>query len=509
MNARWLCALLFRLAVPMALVGPTVAEVRLPKIFSDHAVLQRDVPIRVWGWAEPSAAIAVDFHGQHIATTANRLGEWVAWLMPERAGGPYSLSVASSHGEPATTIHDILMGDVWLAAGQSNMEMPLLGFPPSATVKDSAAEIAAANHPNVRLLLVPENGSPYPLDDEPSSWTLCTPETAARFSAVAYFFGRSLSETEHVPIGLIDATWGGTPADAWISMDTFGSDPALIPAFASRADFARNLVRSDAILAADKRDDAAAAAAGRPMPQHMWHPSQTSWMPASIYNGMVAPLTPYSIKGFVWYQGETNSSPDRAPHYRRLFQALITDWRSRFAQGDLPFVYAQISSFTSPGEDWGMVRDAQRRALSLRNTAMAVTLDVGEAGNVHPPDKQTVASRLALAARAIAYHEDISYASPLFREVTSEPGALRVWFDNSQGLSAGAGRLTDFELAGDDHRFLPAEAQLDGQTVVVKSAAVSQPVFVRYGWNGVVQGYIINNAKLPASTFTSEEDPRR
>ena len=483
------------------------AEIRLPQLLSDHAVLQRDAPVRIWGWAEPGARLTVTFHKQTVAATADRLGEWTAWLMPEPAGGPYTLTVAGSATDSPKTVTDLLLGDVWLASGQSNMEMPLLGFPPGAVIRDSASEIAAANHPRIRLLHVPQKSSSYPLDDQPAQWTLCTPETAAKFSAVAYFFGREISEKEHVAIGLIDSTWGGTPADSWVSMDAFGADPSLLPAFASRAAFAENITRKDAIVAADQRDDEEAKAAGRPAPSHMWHPNETSWSPSGLYNGMIAPLTPYSLKGFLWYQGETNSAPDRAPYYTALFKGLIADWRSHFAQGDLSFLYVQISSFNSPPEDWGLVRDAQRRALTLRNTAMAVTLDVGDPGNVHPPDKKTVASRLALAARATVYNENVPYSSPLFRQVTTEPGKLRVWFDHAEGLTS-RGPLTGFEVAGEDHQFVPAEATIDGQSVVV-SATVSHPRFVRYGWSNVVPRSFYNAAGLPASTFTSEDRPVR
>ena len=486
-----------------------MAEIRLPRIFSDHAVLQRDGPIRVWGWASPGAELTVTLHGQASRTVADRLGEWTAWLAPEAAGGPYRLSVEGKGAEGSLTVSDVLIGDVWLASGQSNMEMPLNGFPPSAVVKDAAEEIKHANQPLVRLMLVERRASDYPLDDLTSTWTTCTPETAAKFSAVAYFFGREISAREHVAVGLIDSSWGGTPADSWVSLEGLASDAALMPVFRNRARFVQGYADRELTLAADKREDAEARAAGRPAVVHRWQPSEESWRPGGLYNGMIAPLAKYSIKGFLWYQGETDSSPERAPLYRRLFGALITDWRAQFAQGDLPFLFAQISSFNSPAEDWGTVRDAQRRTLALANTAMAVTLDVGLAGNVHPPDKQTVAARLALGARAIAYREPVPYASPLFREATTQPGAMRVWFDHAEGLRSHGGSVAGFELAGADHLFMPANARLEGDSVVVESRAVVDPRYVRYGWSGVVTDWLYNAAGLPASTFTSEESYSR
>jgi sialate O-acetylesterase len=228
---------------------------------------------------------------------------------------------------------------------------------------------------------------------------------------------------------------------------------------------------------------------------------------------MIAPYVPYSVKGFIWYQGETNSGHDRAAYYRTLFPALIRDWRAQFAQGSLPFFFVQISSFNSPGEDWGLVRDAQRRTLSVSDTAMAVTLDIGTPDNVHPPDKQTVGGRLALAARAMVYGEHVDYTSPLFRQATTEltPDgnvAMRVWFDHAEGLGTHGKPLAGFELAGEDHHFVPAQARLDGATVIVSASGLKHPVYVRYGWSGVVDSYLYNAAGLPASTFTSEEFPR-
>jgi sialate O-acetylesterase len=504
-----------RLAIFLLCVLPLAtlarAEVRLPHVLSDHAVLQRDRPIHIWGWATPGAHVQVHFHAQSVPAIADRLGEWSLWLAPESAGGPYTLTV-SGDGSPLT-LSDLLVGDVWFASGQSNMEIPLMGFPGSAVIKDADKEIAAAHHPKIRLLLVEKKSSDYPLNDEPGTWTLCTPETATRFSAVAYFFGREIAAKENVPIGLIDSTWGGTPADSWISMDTFGSHPELLPAFASRARFANPQANAEASIAAEKAETAAARAAGQPLPHFDWHPDEISWLPAGLYNGMIAPFIPLTLRGFLWYQGETNSAHDRAPYYESLFSALIGDWRMHFAQGNLPFLFVQISSFNSPQEDWGRVRDAQRRTLAVANTAMAVTLDVGEADNVHPPDKQTVAHRLALAARHMVYGEaDLPYASPLFREATADlqpdgSTALRVWFTHAQGLTAHGQPIDAFELAGADHHFVPAQARIVGETVVVSSPDLKNPVYVRYGWMGVVNHNLDNAAGLPASTFTSENWP--
>lgn len=488
------------------------AEVRLPHVISDHAVLQRGRPIHIWGWASPGAHLQVEFHQQRVAAEVNNIGKWSLWLAPEAAGGPYVLSITGDG--PETRVNDLLVGDVWFASGQSNMEMPLSGFPPTASVKDAAKEIAASTNPRIRLLLVEERSSDFPLNDLEESWTLCTPETAKDFSAVAYFFGREIAARENVPIGLIDSSWGGTPADSWISMDTLGTNAELFPAFASRARFADKLTDVDDVIEAELREDAEAKAAGKAAPDHPWHPYETSWLPAGLFNGMVAPYIDYTIKGFLWYQGEANSSFERAPAYRTLFPALIADWRAQFKQGNLPFLYAQISSYNSPGENWGEIRDAQRRALTVTNTAMAVTTDVGDYNNVHPADKQTVAFRLALAARAMVYGERLAYQPPLFRETTMElqadgTTALRVWFDHADGLTANGKPITGFEVAGVDHKFVAAQARLDGETVVVSSVAMAHPVYVRYAWPSYFGGALYNAAELPASTFNSDASPLR
>ena len=488
------------------------AEVRFPKMLSDHAVLQREAPIHVWGWSTPEAHLTARFHKQTVEARADALGKWSLYLAPEEAGGPFALTLSGDG--PDRTLSDLLVGDVWFASGKSNMEMPLNGFPPMAVVKNAAKEIAAARNPRLRLLLVEHKSSDYPLNDITTSWTECTPETAATFSAAAYFFGREIAAKENVPVGLVDSTWGGTPADSWVSLDTLGTHSELLPAIASRARFADSQADLDLIVAAEKREDETAKAQGKAAPRHGWHPSESSWSPAALYNGMIAPFTPMTIKGFLWYQGETNSAHDRAPVYDTLFAGLIGDWRIHFQQGSLPFLYVQISSFNSPGEDWGLVREQQRRVLSVANTAMAVSLDVGLVDNVHPSDKQTVGARLALAARGMVYGERVTYTGPLYRQATSEllpngKTAMRVWFDHAEGLNSHGQPTGDFELAGEDHHFLPAESRIEGNTVVVSSNSVAHPRFVRYGWNSVVTHSLYNSAGLPASTFSSEPSPLR
>jgi sialate O-acetylesterase len=277
-----------------------------------------------------------------------------------------------------------------------------------------------------------------------------------------------------------------------------------MPIFATRARFADEQGRAARVQAAEKREDAAALGAHQPLPNHPWHPDETSWIPGALFNGMIAPMTSYSIKGVIWYQGETDSAPATAPIYARSFSAMIGDWRSHWREGNFPFLFVQISSFNSPGEQWGMVRDQQRRTLAVSNTAMAVSLDIGTRDNVHPPDKQTVGARLAAAARGMVYGEAVDYSGPMFRQATQDGSAMRVWFDHAKGLTGKGGELTGFEIAGADKHFVPASAVIDGSSVEVRSNAIKTPEYVRYGWENFTGANLYNAAGLPASTFTSE-----
>jgi len=491
----------------LLLAAPVLsAEVRLPQLLSDHAVLQREDPIHIWGWSAAMEKVQVEFHSQKRSTVANQHGEWELWLAPESAGGPFTLRVTGESGTPIV-YNDMLVGDVWLASGQSNMEMPLKGFNPGTLVKNGAAEISAANLPQVRLLLVKKKTSNFPVDDISGNWTLCTPDTAPDFSAVGYFFGRELQQKEHVPIGVIDSTWGGTPVEAWTSMDALTADANLMPVFVTWSHLADEQTEVPAMLAEEKLEDAAAERAHQPKPQHPWHLFSEAWGPDQLYNGMIAPLTRYGIKGVIWYQGETNTPPSRAPLYNRLFSTMIADWRSDWKQGDFPFLFVQISSYRVPIDTWGVVRDQQRRTLSVANTAMAVTIDVGDPDNIHPADKETVGARLALAAEAMVYApgKGLEYSGPLYRRVTREGSGLRVYFDHAGSeLHVRGDKLLGFEIAGKDHSFMPASAIIEGKTVLVSSPEVPDPVSVRYGWQNLTDGNLYNTSGLPASTFTSE-----
>jgi sialate O-acetylesterase len=486
---------------------PLLAEIRLPGVFSDHAVLQRDRPVRVWGTALPGEVISVQFHAQSATTVTDEIGEWEAWLRPEPAGGPYTLGISGSQSSRLKK-KDLLVGDVWIASGQSNMNMPLKGFNAGMLIKDGEKEIAAADHPRIRMLIQKKATSNVPQYQSDNTWTECTPDTAPNFSAVAYFFGREISKREDVPVGLIDITWGSTPAHSWIS-PTGISEANLTSVVADAGAIAQDQARADRIRALYKEEDDANKREGKPIEIHPAIPNDHagSWMPGTLFNAMISPYTRYAIKGVIWYQGETDAAPVRSAYYQRVFSTLIQDWRRHWAQDDFPFLFVQISSFHSTPELWAQVRDAQRRTLSLVNTGMAVSLDVGVENNIHPPNKQTVAARLAANALHIAYGEAVEFSSPLFLQTSVEQNSIRCWFTHADGLNTQGSSLGDFEVAGEDGRFVPAVAHIEKigsyDTIIASAPSISAPRFLRYGWNGVVTHFVYNRAGFPLGTFTS------
>jgi sialate O-acetylesterase len=477
-----------------------LANITLPVVLSDGVVLQRGMPIHIWGKAAPGEAVQVSFNKQSKSSSADFAGRWHIYLMPEAAGGPFELRVT---GQNEIVLHDVLVGDVWVASGQSNMEYPMVGW--NGTSKEAADEIPRANHPTIHLLKVAHTYSEHPLDDlTPTKWMACTPDSVREFSAVAYFFAKEIASHEKIPIGVIESSWGGTVAEAWTSLDGLSSNPALMPIFAHRAHMMDHQIETDLVQPHEQELKRQAREKGLPEPLFAWHPDPHSWEPAALYNAMIAPLTPLAIRGVIWYQGESNSPLERAPHYGTLFETLVRDWRNHWAIGDFPFLYVQIANFKSDElENWATVREGQRQALAVANTAMAVTIDIGNPNDVHPTDKLTVGSRLSLAARALSYGERIEYSGPMFREVTREGHGLRLWFDHAATLQTGPRGLCGFEVAAEDDKFVPAQVKIDGSTIVVSNAAVDLPIHVRYAWENSPECPFFNQIGLPASPFTA------
>jgi len=491
--------------------GGLLADVRVSSLFADHMVLQRDRPLRIWGKADPAEPVTVRFRQQSVATTTDDTGRWSVMLQPEPAGGPHELTVA---GRNTIRIGDVLVGDVWVASGQSNMVWRL------DQSNHSAQEIAAANYPQIRFYQVQNSTSPVPLDDVKAAWRVCTPQDAGVFSGVGYFFARHLHQKLNVPVAILQSAWGGTPAESWISMTGLASDPALISVYADWAErvenYPVNQSRYEVQLKEWETASARAKAEGRPGPARPAAPAGPTHphLPSALYNAMIHPLTPYAIRGASLYQGENNATRNRAYVYRRLFPALIQDWRRIWGQGDFPFLFVQLANYAKTNNSqWAELREAQLMTLQLANTGMAVTIDIGEAQDIHPKNKQDVGLRLAFAARAIAYGEKVEYSGPLYRQIAIEGDTARVYFDHAgSGLMAkGGADLTGFEIAGADRRYVPAQARIEGATVVVSSPEVSRPVHVRYAWADNPSCNLYNGDGLPASPFRSEIwlDPMR
>lgn len=481
------------------------AAVKLPALISDNMVLQQRMPVRIWGTATPGEEVTVTLGQTTVKAFALEDGRFEVFLPPLQAGGPYDLTIAGSN---TISIRNVLVGEVWVASGQSNMVWPLRNS------TNAEKEIAAANHPQIRFFQVKTTVSATPQSDVTDAvWKVCTPENAPGFSGVGYFFARHLLETRGVPIGILQSAVGGTPAQAWTRHEALFDDMNLhwyLDNWEKAAkQYPQQKVKYEQALAKWKKEAAAAKAAGKAAPRAPGQPQGAPGHPHSpsgLYNGMIAPLIEYGIRGAIWYQGEANGGPTDNELYRRLFAAMILDWRKQWGQGQFPFLWVQLASFNPPGREWSVVRDSQTATLELANTGQALAIDVGEPNDIHPKDKLTVGNRLALAARAVAYGERIVYSGPVQRGVTRERNALRVWFDHvGSGLAAkGQQPLTGFRISNSDMRFFKAEAVLEGNTVVLSSPLVKEPVYVRYAWENDPVANLINQEGLPAVPFRTD-----
>lgn len=483
------------------------AEVKLAGVFADHMVLQRDVPVPVWGSAAPGEKIALSIADSKAEATAGEDGKWMARLPALKAGGPFELIVA---GKNTVTLTDVLVGEVWVCGGQSNMELKL------ERAAGAPEAIAAAKDPLLRQFRVKGNIPSQPAKDVRGEWQTASPETVKAWSATGYFFGRELRDKLNVPVALIHNAVSWTPAEAWTSRETLEADPALKPivqrwdqwtaAYAPAYQLYQQKLK-DWHVEADKAKAEGKAVPAEPVapanPQHIHHA-------IALYNGMVAPLMPYAIRGVIWYQGETNAP--RADQYRKLFPAMIRDWRSHWGQGDFPFLYVQIAPLDAGPLDRAELRDAQRETLSVPNTAMIVTLDIGDRKNEHPTNKKEVGRRLWLAAQKLAYSQNVEWSGPLYKSMRLDGRSICLSFDSvGKGLAAkGDAGLKGFTIAGEDKHFVPAEARIEGETVVVSSAKVEKPVAVRYAfanWPGEENVTLFNAAGLPASSFRTDDWP--
>ncbi len=478
-------------------------DVTLAPLFADHAVLQQGKPTPVWGQADPGERVEVRFGDQRVGATAGADGRWMALLEPLTAStSPADLIVA---GKTTVTVSNVLVGEVWLCAGQSNMEWPVSGS------ADAGPELAAAQQPMIRLFRVPHRLAESPVATTLATWEPCTPQTAGGFSAIAFAFGRDLQQRLGIPVGLIQVTWGGSPIESWLSPAPLVLDPRFSAVhqrwLQALHDFPEAKAAYETNLAAWQADQEAAAKKKapftKPRPREPWGPGHVA-TPSGIFNGMVHPLLPYAARGLLWYQGESNTS--RAHEYGPLFQELIASWRRHLAQPDLHVLWVQLPNYRAPeGQDWAALREAQASALALPLTGQAVAIDLGDPNDLHPRNKREVARRLGLLARAWVYGSTVDHSGPLFAGATQEGRTLRVRFDHAgSGLIARNKPVQSLFVAGADRRFFPATARIDRETLVVSAPEVPEPVAVRYAWSNAPEANLYNGAGLPAVPFRSD-----
>jgi sialate O-acetylesterase len=493
-------------AAVFSLTNLTAQALNLPRSFSDHMVLQRDLPVRIWGWAEPAQEVEVSFAGQKKTTTAAESGKWMVTLDPLAASAdPGELSVVA--GSQRLTFKNVLVGEVWICSGQSNMEWTL-----DAT--DKAKEfIAAANYPQIRQFKVPHVTNPKPQKDLPGEWKVCSPTTVPQFTGVGYHFGLQLYKKLNVPIGLINTSWGGTRIEPWTDPEAFALSPKLksVSDFIAHAD--ENYRRSvsnklnqiqtwvnQTREALEKQTDIPAFPG--PIPEH---PLSQAGNATAIYNAMVAPLVPYGIRGAIWYQGESNNGEGML--YFEKMKALIGSWRRLWGQGDFPFLYVQLAPYRYGNpEALPGIWEAQCAALSIPNTGMAVITDIGNVSDIHPRNKEEVGRRLSLWALAKTYgQQGLEYCGPIYKSMKVEDNKVILTFDHGEGLKSLDGKpLAWFTIAGEDKHFTEAKAEIVGDTVVVSSEALPNPVAVRFAWRETAEPNLVNGAGLPASPFRTD-----
>ena len=480
------------------------AEVKLPAIFGDHMVLQRDTGVPVWGTAAPGEEVTVSIAGQTVTAKAGADGKWSVKLTKLTAAGPHTLTVK---GANTLTFSDVLVGEVWLGSGQSNMAMTV------NRAKDYEAEQAAAKFPLIRMFTEASSAANAAQSEGKGKWVVCAPETVGGFSATAYFFGRELHKALNVPVGLINSSVGGTPIESWIAPESQAASPELKGFFESARN-AKKLTdpnqakaKFDTDLAKWQEAAKKAKADGKPAPRRPQDPvalAERKGNVGGLFNGKIAPLIPYAIRGALWYQGEANSAPEKAVFYHAQLSLLVSNWRALWGH-DFPFAWVQLPNFGGAGRDWPLVREAMLKTLALPKTGMAITIDIGEEKDIHPKNKQDVGRRLAAWALGTVYGQAVATSGPLPAGHQVRGSDVVLSFKHTDGgLIAKGGELKGFVIAGADQQWKPAQARIEGHTVIVSHPDVKQPVAARYGWENFPVCTLFNGAGLPATPFRTD-----
>jgi sialate O-acetylesterase len=502
--------------------SPARAEVHLPRVFSSHMVLQQEKPIVIWGWAQPNETVTVTLDSASAQAQANESGEWKATLPAMKAAGPFTLKVT---GSSSVEFDDVMVGEVWLCSGQSNMEMGI------GAAADGQKEISEADHPGIRLLLVAKKWDPLPQTNIDGEWKVCSPKTVAEggwsgFSAAGYYFGRELSKKLGVAIGLIDSSWGGTRIEPWTPPEGFAKAPALAgdynlvqladPTTPRHQERLKQVLDETEQWVASARQALTGQTIVPPMPSYPAEllPAHDVQNSTALYNGMIHPFVGFAMRGAIWYQGEANLG--EGVHYADRMKALIGGWRSIWHEGDFPFYFVQIAPYNyggNPEKEAEFWEGQAAAAQSIPNTGMAVINDIGNLKDIHPKDKQDVGHRLALLALAKTYGQDNLVSSgPTFKSLNIEDNKLRIMFDNiGGGLASRDGKVLDwFEMIdADEGGFVKADAQIDGSSVVLSSPDVKHPVAMRYAWSMLAEPNLMNSDGLPAGAFRAGPVPKR
>lgn len=488
------------LCVLIAITNQLFAQnINPASIFGNNMVIQQGINAPIWGTAKPNEKITIAFADRIQKTKADKTGKWMMRLPIMKAGGPFKMLISS--GKDSVVYPSVFVGEVWLAGGQSNMQLLM------PEIKNAGKEIADANYPAIRIFTAGMNMSHKPLDKVKGEWQICTPENARKFSAVAYFFARELYQQKQVPVGIIASSWGSSPAEAWTSGEALLTYP----------DFKDSIVKYQQLQAdwealytnylAEKEALKTQPASGKKPPVL---PLEKNY-PSALYNAMIAPLVPYGIKGIIWYQGENNAR--KAFQYRSLFPLLINDWRNKWNNSNLPFVFVQLANHkvknTEPvfKDEWASLREAQLMTLKVPNTGMAVTIDIGEANNIHPKNKQDVGKRLFLAANHLAYNNTTdTYSGPIYQSINITGSEAEISFTHiGKGLIIKGDTLSGFAIAGADKKFYWANAKVKGDKVIVSSNMVPNLVAVRYAWASNPDALLYNLDGLPASPFRTDD----
>ncbi|MGE4488368.1 MAG: sialate O-acetylesterase [Kiritimatiellales bacterium] len=473
---------LFLLTALFSAVG-FAAQLTLPTVFTDHMVLQREKPVPIWGTTDPNTAVTVEFAGQKKSTTAATDGKWRVDLEPMKASSEPQIMTVSA-GDQTVRIQDVLIGEVWLCSGQSNMQMPLKGF--KIPTDKAAQDIPAANIPLLRLYNTPRVAAGTPKDRIDSSWTACTPGTAAEFSAAAFYFGRKLQKDLNVPIGLLESAWGGTRIEPWTPPSGFEGIDSLAAIRQQIKNISPNLGTN---------------------PKTLQRERQT---PTALYNGMLAAHIPFAIRGAIWYQGEANHGEGML--YVDKTKALLKGWRGLWGD-DFPYYFVQIAPFQYGNEDPTVLPtfwEAQAEIVKqIPKTGMAVITDCALLNDIHPTDKETPGIRLALLAEENTYGMNVVSTGPTFEKMKIDGDKIIVTFTSAEGLTTRDDKAPDwFEIGGEEGVFKPAKAEIKGTSVILSSPDVPQPLAMRFGWNKLAEPNLMNGAGLPAPAFRAGELPK-